>query len=98
MSMENVQKAIEKIRIGKYMIAFLVEQKLKTSIYSINNITHGDVLGIVKWHSAWRQYCFFITSDIILSSGCMVNLQEFLNDLNEKQKKNINLCHYTKKK
>lgn len=77
---------MEKHVIGKYMSATLVEEKAKTSVYSINNTTHGDVLGIVKWNPAWRQYCFFTTEEIVLSSGCMADLQEFLNTINKRQK------------
>jgi len=72
--------------IGKYMSATPVETKTKTSVYSINNVTHGDVLGVVKWNGAWRQYCFFTTGEIILSSGCMKDLQEFLDEINKRRK------------
>jgi len=40
--------------------------------------SHGNVLGFIKWHSAWRQYCFFPEGQTIFSEGCFYDIINFL--------------------
>ena len=58
----------------------------KTSIWGCYNKKSGDSLGFVKWHGAWRQYCFFAGGPpsyrmVILSRSCMDDIQDFINNL-----------------
>jgi len=79
---------IEKqVELGQYMIARqLVNVKLKTEIWAIENKNSGSVLGIVKWHSPWRQYCLFSNLGIVFSIGCLQKIESFMKQLNEKHK------------
>ena len=53
-----------------------------------------DLLGEVRWHSPWRKYCFFIENSmfpakgdfVVLASGCLTNISEFLTEANELHK------------
>ncbi len=58
-----------------------IEQKPKTKVYSCRNNKSNAELGIVKWFPSWRQYCFYSTTDIILSKGCLKDIQNFIEQL-----------------
>lgn len=36
------------------------------------------ILGVVKWFGRWRQYCFFAANEIILNTGCMNDICDFI--------------------
>lgn len=57
------------------------EKRSKTSIYEVRSKSHGDVLGQIKWHGPWRQYCFFPNGDTLWSWGCLEEIQIFINNL-----------------
>lgn len=59
----------------------LIEQKKKTGVYECKNNNCGDVLGIVKWHGPWRQYCFFPTGPAVYSTGCLSDINDFMHKL-----------------
>jgi len=48
----------------------------KTKIWVCWNHS-GEELGIVKWYSSWRQYCFD-TNIVILSKSCLLDIADFL--------------------
>lgn len=60
--------------------------------YCVNN--SGDYyLGFVKWYPQWRQYCFYIQKDWIIScamfsSGCLDDISDFLKQINQDHKEN----------
>lgn len=60
-----------------------VQQKPKTSVWTCRNNTSGAQLGVVRWHGPWRQYCFFATTPAVYSTGCLRDIQTFL-DLAQK--------------
>ena len=35
-------------------------------------------LGIVKWHSPWRKYCFFPAASTIFEQVCLHEIAEFI--------------------
>jgi len=73
----------------KYLEFKLTELKPKTEVHQVLSKHHGDLLGTVKWFPKWRQYCFFpnLNSDFLtFSSGCLSDIIQFLEKLNEMQK------------
>jgi len=62
----------------KYINFIEIEQKPKTKVYSCRNNKSEEELGIVKWFPSWRQYCFYPTIEIILSKGCLKDIQDFI--------------------
>lgn len=71
----------EKILIGEYMIAELIEKKPKTQVW---NILTGKVclfLGVIKWFNRWRQYCFFPVKETVFSDKCLQDIQVFIKNL-----------------
>lgn len=55
----------------------------KTHVFQLINRKSGFVLGEIKWHGKWRNYCFFPSGNSIWSKGCLECVQEFLRDLRE---------------
>jgi len=53
------------------------DAKRKTKIFEV--ITKARLgLGIVKWHSAWRKYCFFPAEGTIYEEDCMRDIANFM--------------------
>lgn len=52
----------------------------KTDIYNVLN-TKRYVLGIIKWYSPWRKYCFFATSADIWDDNCLQEIVKFIREL-----------------
>ena len=66
----------------------LIEEKPKTSVYSILNKKSMMTLGYIKWYGPWRQYCFFPERiDLVLNMDCMQYIIDFIKELMEKRKK-----------
>jgi hypothetical protein len=70
----------------QYINFVLLEKKEKTSIYQIRNNNHGHQLGIIKWHSPWRQYCFWPYSGTVFNKGCLDNINHFIDQLMDERK------------
>ena len=64
----------------KYIVFEPVQTKRRTRIWTCRNISSGATIGTVKWHGAWRQYCFFPHSDTVFSKGCLEDIGTFLNE------------------
>lgn len=59
----------------------------KTNIYSIQSKFDNTVLGEVRWHGRWRQYCFFPRDDCVWSHDCLQDLHDFIIEKNLEHKK-----------
>ncbi|MCK4245312.1 MAG: hypothetical protein KAX20_06780 [Candidatus Omnitrophica bacterium] len=46
----------------------------------MNNKSQGE-LGVVKWYPAWRQYCYFPTTQAVYSKGCLDDIGDFIRQL-----------------
>lgn len=58
----------------------------KTKIWSCKNNKTEDELGIVKWLSGWRQYCYFPTCQAVYSKGCLQDIVSFINQINQERR------------
>lgn len=65
----------------------LVGHKPKTDVYEVRAKSDDFVLGIIKWHAPWRQYCFFPTEDTYWSRGCMNQINEFIDKLMKERRR-----------
>jgi len=57
--------------------------KRKTQKFHCLNNTSGGCLGIIKWASGWRQYCFFPEPCCQFSKGCMEDICHFIKTIEE---------------
>ena len=68
-------------KFTQYMIFRLVEQKPKTAVWNVLSRSNGGLLGIIKWHSPWRQYCFFPEPDCVFNNSCMMTIINFIKEV-----------------
>lgn len=59
----------------------VIKQNPKTEVYACKSNSSSDVLGVVKWYSAWRQYCFFSASNIVFNSSCLDDIAHFMRQM-----------------
>lgn len=52
----------------------------KTNKYGVFNLTKSLLLGFIRWHGAWRKYCFFPASNTVFDNGCMKEIIEFIDE------------------
>lgn len=62
----------------KYISFIEIEQKPKTKVWRCVNNKSQHELGIVKWYSSWRQYCYFPTVQAAYSKGCLDDINDFI--------------------
>lgn len=57
----------------------------------------GTPLGEIKWMPRWRQYAFFLYKNTWLSPGCMEEISDKINELNEARKRGMRVNRQIKK-
>lgn len=65
----------------------LLKQGDKTNQYTVVNIHNDGLVGIIKWHGAWRQYCFFPENDCVFSVSCLSYIVDYINKLMKDRRK-----------
>jgi len=71
---------------SKYLEFDKVGDTGKTEIWNVLSRSSGFILGQIKWYSAWRQYCFWPTSDTIFNPECMDDITKAIRELMEQRK------------
>ena len=64
-----------------------VEDKPKTSVWRCLNSRGNQELGLVKWHTPWRTYCYFPTVQAVYNTGCLNDICDFIEQLMNKREK-----------
>ncbi len=59
----------------EFIVFRLLERKAKKSIWACLNKNSETPLGEVRWYGAWRQYCYFPTTQAIYSAGCLADIK-----------------------
>lgn len=72
--------------IYKYIYFEIARENPKTTVWFCRNNRSNGVLGVVKWDSGWRQYCFFTESGCKFSGSCHVDIADFLEQVNNGHK------------
>lgn len=62
----------------KYLVFKIVEEKPKTYVYGVYSKTQGSLLGVIKWFSHWRQYCFFPETNTVFNCVCLFDIIKFI--------------------
>jgi len=50
----------------------------KTKRWLVIALSNRACLGAIKWHGAWRQYCFFPCEETLWSNGCLADVMAFI--------------------
>ena len=58
---------------------------LVNEVYSLN----GIFLGTIKWHGAWRKYCFFPAKETLFDSSCLQLISQTLDNMTRVQREKI---------
>lgn len=58
-----------------------IPNRRKTQIWQVISLSSGDVLGLILWRGAWRQYIFEPNRDTVWSDGCMAEVQTKIREL-----------------
>ena len=64
----------------KYFRMEEVPTEGKTRRFNVVSKSDGGLLGEIKWHGPWRQYCLF-SEYTIWNTGCMQDVLHFLAQL-----------------
>jgi len=64
---------------SKYLEFVEMEMKkgFKTKVWSVNN-KQGQLLGSIKWHAPWRQYCYETYDYIVMAKSCLLDICKFI--------------------
>lgn len=71
---------------GKYFSSVHYESKPKTGIWLLYSNSQGEGLGFIKWYAPWRQYCFFPMKETIWSKGCLIEINDYIDQLMQAHK------------
>ena len=75
------------LKTTQYLQFVEFEKKAKTRVIAVKNIHHNEIIGIIKWFSRWRQYCFFPTNETIWNINCLNDVNEVITMLADERKK-----------
>lgn len=53
-----------------------------TSIWSVQNIRSNENCGEIRWHGAFRKYCFYPSDGFLFDADCLRLISEFLDEKN----------------
>lgn len=59
--------------------------EIKTKRIEIESLS-GPQLGVIKWYSPWRKYCFFPFDSTIFDISCMDEIQDKIKELTHEKK------------
>lgn len=65
-----------------YIVKLNKPENKKTDTYCITTIGTNYVIGEIKWWGAWRKYCFFPGEDTVYDNKCMLQIMNFMNEIN----------------
>lgn len=58
----------------------------KTRTWTVHNYT-GRFMGVVKWWTAWRCYCYFPEQNMVFEKTCLRDIATFVEDRTREHKK-----------
>ena len=65
---------------SKYMEFHKIGDTGKTEIWNVLSKSSGFNLGLIKWYSPWRQYCFFPSSNCVFNNKCLDDIQKMIDE------------------
>ena len=63
------------------------EVKIITTIWVVDAVKSNAFLGTIRWHGAWRKYCFFPLGDTMFDPNCLREIAQFIDDQMAERKK-----------
>ena len=72
---------MEILKQTKYLKFIVKEHKPKTKVVAVVNKTHAEEIGVIRWYSAWRQYCFMPHPNTIWNNKCLNDINDMIAEL-----------------
>lgn len=72
---------MEILKETRYLSFIVKEHKPKTKVVAVVNKTHQQEIGVIRWHSPWRQYCFFPHSQTIWNKACLDDINTLITEI-----------------
>ncbi len=69
--------------MSRYLDFVLIQDTGKTRVYSVDSLSSGSRLALIKWYGAWRQYTLQPEPDTIWNKGCLQDVIGFVDLLME---------------
>ena len=63
-----------------FIVVKTIQENRKTPIYFLVN-NNEDCIGTIKWHGAWRKFCFFPEPDTLWDNKCLNDVQKVINNV-----------------
>lgn len=65
----------------RFVLRYDLKGKRKTDIWAVEREdTPGRPLGFIKWHGAWRKYCFFPEQGTLYDPNCLRQIADLCED------------------
>jgi hypothetical protein len=48
----------------------------KTDVWKVVSVRHGNLLGVIKWYGAWRQYVFWPSIETLFNPDCLEEISQ----------------------
>lgn len=61
----------------------------KTCTVYVHSRRHGDLLGVIKWYGAWRQYAFFPEAGTVWNPDCLDAVNGCIRGLMAERRKTV---------
>jgi hypothetical protein len=61
---------------------------MKTKMFFVDSIHDNSCLGMIKWHPAWRIYCFFPAEGSFFEWDCLRDIADFCQQETKRYRKN----------
>jgi len=72
---------MEILKETKYLQFIVKEHKPKTKVIAVVNRTHAEEIGVIRWYSAWRQYCFMPHQNTVWNKNCLNDVNDMITEL-----------------
>lgn len=61
----------------------------RTKRWGVVSKSSGDVLGLIEWYGAWRQYIIEPREGCVFNNGCLNDISAFLTEANAEHKRSL---------
>lgn len=58
----------------------------KTGVWRVRARSTGAELGVIRWYSPWRQYCFYSAPSAIFNTDCLISICDRIETCNRWQR------------
>ena len=82
-------------KTNSYIVFKLITQKLKTKVWEVIAKSSKTKMGVIKWSSYYRKYCFFPEANIVFGEKYLLGIGTFVGNLNKMRIKNKSRLYST---